>query len=359
MVPRASLALGLILGLTSCSSPSSEVRGDDLLGVFDADAGARDGGVAPPVGSARPRGSASAAGSGSGAFAAPRPPLAPRVPEGDACFESSGQPATPTRTLGRPACRGSEVLETRDPAGSPRYACLFVAPDEVKGAAPLVVFFHGDGPTLDAPTAVHKQTSLRALQGKMSLGGQEKGFHILAIQGRALPGSATASFDVHHVGADNLDIVTTNHFVDVLQARKLVDPRRIYALGLGSGGTMAATWAMVSADRVAAFASLAADPPTAAWSCPGPPPPGVVLYRACDAITSCDGVERYLEGREAARAETRAFRLGDDAKEVLNCEPKNACGKKRGTAAHSRWSKALEKPILTFFSEHALAVPSP
>jgi len=342
-----------------CSSPSSEVRGDDLLGVFEADAGTKDAGAASSAASARPRGSASPALSGFAASGASSSRVvSTRAPETDRCVEPAGEPAAaPTRTLGRPACRGAEILEWRDATGAPRYACLFAAPDEVKGPAPLVVFFPGDGPTIDSPTAVHKQTSLRSLQGKMPLGGAEKGFHILAIQGRALPGSATASFDTSFTSSDNVDVATTTHFVGVLEERRMVDPRRIYALGLGPGGTMAATWAMIAADRVAAFGSLAAEPPRAVWSCPGPPPPGVVLYRACDAVTSCEGVERFLEGRESARAETRAFRLGDDAKEVLNCEPRNACGNKRGTAAHYRWSKGLEKPILTFFSEHALAVP--
>jgi poly(3-hydroxybutyrate) depolymerase len=350
----------LLAAIVGCSSPASDVRGDDLMGVFDADAGTKAG---QPAGSAKPHGSASAAPSSSAALAAASAsalalaPLPPRTPESERCVEVSGTPASATsRTMGRPACRGAEVLEWRDAGGAPRYACFFSAPDEVKGPAPLVVFFPGNGPTLDAPTAVHKQTSLRTLQGKTPLGGS-KGFHILAIQGRVLPGTGTATFDTGFVSPDNVDVATATHFVEVLEDRKLVDRRRIYALGIGPGGTMAATWAMLAADRVAAFATFAGDPPVAAWTCPGPPPPGTVIYRACDAITSCDGIERFLEGRERARAETRAFRLGDDAKEVSNCEPRNSCGNKRGTAAHHRWTKALEKPILAFFGAHELALP--
>lgn len=273
----------------------------------------------------------------------------------------TGQPRTDlARTLGRPACRGAEVLEWRDPAGSPRYSCLFSGPSG-GGPLPLVVFFHGDGPSLDAPTAVHKQTGLRSLQGKVSLGGPggTAGFHVLAVQGRHFAGEATASFDAGHSGEDNVDRRTVEHFVGTLVERKIVDTRRIYAMGLGPGGQMAATWAMLAADRVAAFAVFGAPPPTARWACPGPPPPGAVLYRACDAIVACEGVEAWLGQREAARAETLAVRLGDDAREELLCETRNKCGVKRGTAAHSRWPKALEKRMLTFLAGHSLAAEVP
>lgn len=343
--------LALLAFLSGCESPSSRVDGADLRGVFDGDAGPKPSASASPTAStgssATPVPSASASAKAS---------LPPRAPEGEGCVEVGAPPRVDvTRTVGRPGCRGAEVMEWRDPSGAPRYACLYAAPG-ARGRLPLVVFLHGDGPGLDTPTAVQKQTSLRGLQRSFAMGGDEPGFHVLAVQGRALAGEPTVSFDADSAGPANLDVVAIDRFVGEVTARGIVDRRRVYAVGLGPGGRMAATWAMVHADRVAAFASFAAPPPTARWTCPGPPPPGVVLYRACDAIVSCEGVESWLAAREQARAETRAFRLGDDAREVVHCEVRNSCGSKRGTAAHSRWPKGLEKRILEALAQHALAV---
>src|SRR5678816_2704651 len=93
--------------------------------------------------------------------------------------------------------------------------------------------------------------------------------------------------DSDYTGADNVDIAAVDHFVDELLAKGLVDRRPIYALGNSVAGHMASTWAMVRADRVAAFATYGSDAPRASWSCPGPPPAAMVLYRACDEITPC------------------------------------------------------------------------
>ena len=351
------LGLTLALGHTAaCETASSKVDGSDLRGVFDPDAGtpAVAPGSGAPTASALPiPGSAAPATS-----ASVRAPTAPRAPGGEGCVESGGGARTDVRrTIGRPACRGADILEWRDPAGAPRYACLHAAPGAARGPLPLLVFLHGDGPTVDSPTAVTKQTGLRALQGGTRIGDSSSpGFHVLAVQGRALAGENTASFDAS-TGADNLDVVAIDHFVAAIEARGMVDRRRVYAVGLGPGGTMAATWAMLRADRVAAFAAFSSPPPEARWVCPGPPPPAVVMYRACDAIVACEDVESWLGAREAARARTVALRLGDDTREVLHCETRNSCGKKRGTAAHARWPKGLEKRLLESLGEHALALP--
>jgi dienelactone hydrolase len=280
-------------------------------------------------------------------------------PPGDlGCVETSGQPEAIRRTVGRPACRASEVLEWRDPSGAPRYACLYSPPELSKREPlPLVVFFHGSTPGLDDPTSVPKLTSLRSKLDAFDLTGRPstKGFLLLAVQGRALgKGSDGASFDTAHVAADNLDKVTADRFVDVLLERGVADAKRVYAVGMGSGAEMAATYAMLRPDRVAAFGGFAPSTPPAVWQCPGPPPPGFVAYRACDSVVSCESVELWLRARDKLGAETKALRLGEDQREEPNCTPKNKCSEKKGNTHHLRWPKGREAELLRFLGSHAL-----
>jgi poly(3-hydroxybutyrate) depolymerase len=361
-----------------CTSPSSGVDGGDLLGVFDRDAGAR----AAASGSSGKRPLRKDGGTGqtdppaaSGAIAAHPPGAAPPAsgkPQGDSapgvsvrppalgtCVEAAGLPDRDVRrTLGRPACRDAQVLEWQDAEGAPRYACV-IAPKgiDTRAPLPLIIFFHGP---LDDPTSVDKKTGLRKLGGSFNLTGDlaHTGFVVLAPQGRALKGSKLGSlFDTSYTGADHVDVAAVDAFVDVLDRRGHVDRRRIYALGNSFGGHMAATYAMMRADRVAAFASYGSDAPSAAWSCPGPPPPAMVLYRACDEFTPCESVERWLRARDAMSAESAPLRLGMWGEEEPSCAFSKKCTKIKGTANHRRWPKAREAEILRFFARHALAPP--
>jgi hypothetical protein len=117
---------------------------------------------------------------------------------------------------------------------------------------------------------------------------------------------------------------------------------------------MAATYAMMRADRVAAFATFATDAPRAAWSCGGPPPPALVVYRACDGFFSCESVERWLRARDAAEAETAWLRLGAGNEEEPSCTTRNRCTPQRSEENHHRWPKGREADILSFFARHAL-----
>jgi dienelactone hydrolase len=334
--------------------PSSEVDGGDLMGVFDRDAsadasvdaatrdaGRRDAGPAPLA-------SASAA----PVKAAARPPT-----EGS-CVGVEGLPDRDIkRTLGRPACRDAEVLEWKDDAGAPRYACV-VAPRgvETRAPLPLVIFFHDAG---DSPTSLDKKTTLRKLAARFDVTGDpaHAGFIVLSPQGRALHGNKEgALFDSDYTGEDNVDVATVDHFVGVLTQRNLIDRRRVYALGNGRGSHMAATYAMMRADRVAAFATYGSDAPRASWACPGPPPPALFTYRACDAIAPCDAVERWIRAREALGAETVGLRLGGGNESEPSCALDKKCTTIVGTAYHRRWPKGREEDVLRFFARHTLSV---
>jgi poly(3-hydroxybutyrate) depolymerase len=351
------VAVGVALAASACSTPSSKVDGGDLLGVFEHDAGASDA-------SADAASSAAARRARKPKPAAP-PQLAgvvtsaePRLPIERACVTASGSPDRELRrVVGRPACRGAEVLEWKDGDGSPRYACVISPKNvELRAPLPLVVFFHG---AHDDPTSVDKKTTLRRLGGRFDLTADpaRAGFIVLAVQGRAIQaGRQGATFDAAYTETDNVDVAAVDHFMGALDARKLIDRRRIYTLGNGAGGLMAATYAMVRADRVAASAVFASDAPRAEWQCTEPTPPMMVAYRACDTVVPCESVERWLRARETSSVEVAALRLGvADGDEPL-CTVRNKCTERKGAAQHARWPRAREEDILRFFKRHSLAV---
>ncbi|NUP04692.1 MAG: hypothetical protein HOW73_01385 [Polyangiaceae bacterium] len=351
-MPRSFVAPAFIF-LAACNTASASVDPGDLHGVFGGASASASAAAAP---SATPRAEASARANASAVVETHE-----RTPDSPDCVEERGERATVVRTLGRPACRGSEVIEWRDPSGAPRYACLFTPPEMSKrDPMPLLVVFHGSTPGLDDPASIPKLTSLRSKMDATDMNGAApgRGFVMLGVQGRALKGPskkgllAGASFDTAHASPDNLDKVATDHFVDELIERGIVDTKRIYAVGMGKGGEMAATYAMLRADRVAAFAAFAPSTPPASWQCPGPPPPAFVTYRACDAVVSCESVESWLRRRDDMRSETKSYRLGEDNREEPNCALK--CSKKKGEAHHYRWPKGRENEMLRFLAGYAL-----
>jgi dienelactone hydrolase len=343
-----------VLAGYACGLPSSEVDGGDLHGVF-----AFDGGPDARADAGRRSGRRPAKDAGTGPAVAVDAGV--RAPGPGLCVAPQGEPDRDIRrTVGRPGCRDAEILEWKDAEGSPRYACVVGARGaEARAPLPAILFFHASG---DDPTMVDKKTQLRKLASSFDLAGDggRRGFLVIAVQGRSIKGGRLgATFDVLFTDETNVDIAAADHFLGQLEARRLVDRRRVYALGASHGGIMAATYAMARADRVAAFAAFAADAPRAAWSCPGPPPPGMVVYRACDAFFSCESVERWLRAREALSAETAFLRLGAGNEEEPNCSTKNRCTETKGAANHRRWPKGREEDILKFFARHALGASEP
>lgn len=358
---RGSLVGAALLGLAAaaasfaaCSTPSSQLDGGDLMGVFSHDGGTDAGHASADAG--RRRRKAKDAGRGASPPASAAPDASVRAPIEGVCVAPGGAPDRDiSRVLGRPPCRGAHVVEWKDAEGSPRYACIVAPPGvETRAPLPLVIFFHDEQ---DDPSSVHKKTHLPKLAATYNLTGDpaHTGFIVLAPQGRRLKNGKRGSvFDTDYTGPDNVDAATVDHFVAELDKKGLVDHRRIYTLGASLGGHMAATYAMMRADRVAAFAAFATDAPRAVWSCPGPPPPALVLYRACDGFISCESVERWLRARDATSAETPYLRLGAGNDEEPSCAVKNKCTPKRAEGNHHRWPKGREGDILGFFARHAL-----
>jgi len=252
------------------------------------------------------------------------------------------------------------VLEVADANGTPRYGCVFSPSSlEQRTPLPLVIFFHREG---DDATAAHRKTKLRKRNHRVDLSGdpRRKGYIILAPQARRIGKTSWLRFDTEHVAVDNVDIVTVDHFVDVLQQKGLIDPRQIYAVGHGRGGEMAALYAMVRPDRVAAFATFASNAAQLKWSCATPPPPAAILYRACDTVTPCADVEQWLQAREDARAPTWSLRMGVTRKAEPSCAlSKRRCRPKGGKINHHRWPKSREKEMLEYLARFSLQKQTP
>ncbi len=365
-VSRCLAASGVAFALVSLAACKERERTPEQLGtVFEgrAASAAPLGSAPSPWGRAVPSASASASASASSSAAAPSDPAQlaldlsakrrPRVP--GPCVEAAGEPASVGERPGkRPACRGAEVLEERAPDGTPRYACLSAPPRlEERTPLPLVVFFHGEN---DNPGMVSRATRLRELDDEVDLSGDPKrrGFIVLAPQARRI--GHRLAFDTGHVARENTDAVMTDRFVDVLVRRGFVNEAQIYAIGASRGGEMAALWAMLRPDRVAAFAAYGATAQRLRWSCADlEPTPAAIVYRACDGVTSCLDVEQWLHARDGARAPTLALRLGDGTRAEPSCAlSETSCKEARSVANHERWPKGRERDMLEFLGRYSL-----
>lgn len=343
---RALAGLWLALSLSACDSPSAHVDGGDLLGALD-DAAPGDAGAPKPLG---PKASAKVSASASA-------PVAVRAPSGAGRCLEAGPALDPElrRTVGRPGCRDATIFEWKDREGSPRYACLYGARGaEPRAPLPLVVYFH---PHDDDPTTLEDRTGLKKLLGKadVSRDPAHRGMLVLAVQGRALRARDGTTFDTARVGDDNADLAAIDHFVAETQKLGLVDPQRVYSLGAGSGGEMAAFLALARPELVAAVGTFAALAPGARWTCPEAPAPLFAVYRACDSMSACERVEKHLETWEGWGGEVERVRLGEADGTEPACRGKQKCGREKGQALHVRWPKGRNDELLRFFSRHALA----
>lgn len=331
----------------ACSTPSTGVDGGDLLGVYEKSDASAD---------AAPTAKPSKDGGKPKNVSVPPGPTRERKPVAGSCLAKQGEADHDLRrTLGRPACR-DEIVETRDADGSPRYACVMAKGAETRAPLPLIVLFHGPEGT---PAQIDKRTNWKRLAQKFDMTGDpaHPGFVVLMPQGRLLRSDRSgAVFDASYVGDGNVDVDLVDKLIADLTKRGLVDARRVYTVGESKGGKMAAMYAMLRADKVAAFATFGSEGPAISWTCAdSPPPPALLMYRACDAIAPCDAVEDWARAREKSQAETVSIRLGEGNQEELHCALKNKCTKAKGTSNHERWPKGREEDILRFLAKHALS----
>jgi poly(3-hydroxybutyrate) depolymerase len=347
-------------GVLGCDSPSSRIDGNDLRGVFERSASAVSAQTASPSASAAAHPAAPAR-RARDAGALPAVPELRRKPISGPCAGTTA-PAPPEelpvsskqRPLGRPGCRAARILEWRDRRGDPRYACLF---EPVKlsehAPVPLLVFFHGE---LDTPKAVGLKTHLRERGQSFELAGDpaHAGFVLLAPQGRKLGGRLT--FDSERVSADNVDAQAVDHFVEQVRAEGMIDPARVYLVGDSLGGRMAALYAMLRPDLVAALVTYGTEASGIEWTCEPSPPPALIVYRACDGVLPCDRVEQWIAAREEHGAPTVGLRLDEGRKVEPACISARRCQGQRSQANHNRWPKERETDMLEFLSRYSLEI---
>ncbi len=360
---RAAILLSLLSLLAACRTDRSDP--EDLRGVFDhpgarsATASVRASQSGAPAAAAA---SAASAASAAPAIASGAPLVGlesglavnRRKPLPGPCIQVTGEAARANeRSARRPACRRAEILERRGPDGAPQYACVFTPGGvEKRAPLPLIVFFHGQD---ESPAKVSKETALSALGDALDLSGdpQHLGYLVLAPQARRL--QLHVAFDIGFVSPENEDVRTTEYFIEELAKRGWIDRRRVYAVGAGKGGDMAALWTMLRPDHVAAFATFGSDASAFTWTCPVEPPPAAVLYRACDTVTRCLDVEQWLSDRESAHATTLAFRLNAANQLAPSCELNaSRCGKQTGEANHYRWPKGKDRALVEFLGRFSL-----
>lgn len=348
------LGLGLLMGsgaLVNCQTDWGDP--EDLHGVFEK----------PKASHAKAATATKAkATANKKSVATPRPELAlkrfQREPVAGRCIEAAGQAAVPDRRPARrPACRYARVLEQRGKGGLPRYGCVYQPRKaEEKGPLPLVIFFHRD---LDSPATIRRSTRLqrRSRNFELSADPTKRGFVLLAPQARKIRYGKRWATDFH--SDENSDIALVDDQVDQLVAEGRVDRRQIYTMGAGRGGQMAALYAMMRPSRVAAFAVYGTHLGDLNWSCEAEPTPAAVLYRACDSVTPCADVERWLGKREASKAATFGLRLSSSGRSEPSCVlSERQCRPKRGRSNHNRWPKRREKDMLRYLARFSVNVPS-
>jgi polyhydroxybutyrate depolymerase len=129
-----------------------------------------------------------------------------------------------------------------DAAGRARPYLLYPAPGaSADRPAPLVVALHGFGET---PAVMARVTRFHEL-------GAREGFHVAYAQGRMRRWNAFDDLGYH-------DIAYLRALVADVEARRAVDPRRVYLTGVSNGGMMAHRAAVEAPDLFAAVAPVLA-----------------------------------------------------------------------------------------------------
>ncbi len=223
--------------------------------------------------------------------------LSTRLCAADQCTPFGDPPARVTQgffaswfAAHNPICFGGRVLGPwKDSEGSDRYACIYEPQQRSRdNPLPLLVFLHGSIATADSI----KVTGLVSEIDKADLGGKNRGFILLAPEGRYTthyyPGldsngmgwdnwyrQLNPSGDVTIAGAvykENVDAAAVDHFIQSEVATGEVDRSRIYLSGWSNGAAMAMLYAL-NRQSIAAAAVYSAPDPFGAFNDPCPQTP--------------------------------------------------------------------------------------
>lgn len=318
-------------------------------------------------------------------FSAPASPCLHQ--KGHEVVTASDRPRCAVSVRHRRRVDDGSPYEWRDAQGTPRYACYYVPAGASRvSPRPLLIWLHGgEGSAED----LYNHTSLREKAHSFALGGGERGFVLVAVQGRNIhyptghpPGSREGRHhDIYYrdlsAPSTNPDVQFLDHLVDTLVARGVVDPRRIHVMGWSNGGFMAQLYAIArhetptpGGNRVAAAAAFgAADPFNDVVAGQGgqlrPYPrstvPFFLVMRVCDAACACSPAQQrqfdtppgyvllpwLADLREKVRNPNVEHRIIDDeGRRVSTCDNSRRCvsrlGMIRGIKNHLRWPDGVE-----------------
>ncbi|MFC4159936.1 alpha/beta hydrolase family esterase [Chitinimonas lacunae] len=160
--------------------------------------------------------------------------------------------------------------------------------------APLLLSFHGGGGTAAAGEAVTQLIPFSDSKGFVLV--EPEGYDIANTGVRTWNAGAccgpAVTRQIDHVGA-------TAAFLDLIQRKLMIDPKRIYATGHSNGGMLAYRLACELSDRIAAIApnaaflmnqDLAQNPPRTLFACqPKRPVPVFHMHGLSDACAPFNG----------------------------------------------------------------------
>ena len=81
----------------------------------------------------------------------------------------------------------------------------------------------------------------------------------------------------------------------------------------------------------------------------------MILYRACDAVMTCERVERWLDELRSRQAPMVSLRLAEGQAEEPACTLGRRCSGQKAEANHNRWPKERERDLLEFFARYSIA----
>ena len=305
----------------------------------------------------------------------------------------------------KPGClHGALLGPWKDPNGTERYACLWLARHAAsKSRLPMVIYLH---PSLFGPNTV-ALTGLLRYQDSRSLSAdpENAGYIVLAPVGRKTlhhyprPDEKGLGWDNWYrqlnpagdvtVGKglyrENVDAAAIDHFVAQEVAGGKVDPARIYITRWSNGAAMAILYAL-NRPTIAAAAVYTAPDPFGAFHdpCPQTPVkgpaandaqiqifnPGVPtmhLHNSCDIAGICPNGERMAQQLAAAGVSVRDTIIDFSGKQVNQCTL--SCGASEsgastpgsdplgfsvGLVEHGRWPKKWTPVMLDFMRAHSL-----
>lgn len=310
----------------------------------------------------------------------------------DPCVQLSGALITTSTEI--PTCESSDPeqpffsdgppIEWNDVNSIPRYACIF-RPEgtSAESRRSLVLWLHGGEGSADR---IYDRTSLRQKAESFDLSGDPSrpGFILVSIQGRNvhyLPGDPLGSSKGSYLKHDfyfrdlktntkNPDFQFYDHLIDSLVSEGIVDPQRIYIMGVSNGGFMAQAYAIArlitstpGGNHVAAAVSVAAADPfhnTSADQVPScqldPYPqsdvPILLIHRSCDAFVACSPSQQtrfatppgfnLLDWLDALTLKIGNSHVGyqiidSEGDPTNSCDDTTFCTEFIGLANHIRW----------------------